>query len=1022
MGTWANIVLMCSLRLSLAAFVAALVVTVSSPAWSAEPAASAIGGLQWRSLGPAISGGRLGAVAGTNRDPALYYVGGADGGVWKSTNGGTTFAPVFDGQSVLSIGAITIDPNDTQTVWVGTGESNPRNDVTQGDGVYKTTDGGKTWTHVLRLHNALINNVAVDPRDAKRAVVSVLGDPFADDADRGIYRTVDGGKTWSKVLYVDARTGASDLVMDPRNPDVLFAGLWQYRRTGWSTNSSGTTGGLFRSNDGGATWTKLSGHGLPSDQTGRIGLAIAASNPSRIYALIETKTGLLWRSDDGGASWTMVSNDTLVNERPFYYSKIYVDPSNADHVWTESVHMAVSNDGGKHFAITARHVHGDHHAMWLSADGKRIIEGNDGGVVFSQDNGTTWTSQKILPISQLYHIGYSRGLLYHLCAPLQDNGMYCAPSNPLDPSGISSSHWVKVGGGDGTWTTFDPRDERLVWMAAGGQNYAGNLTLLDTRTGESRDVSPYVRDQNVVDPKDLRYRFNWETPIAFDPFDASVVYTAGNVVFVTRDRGANWHAISADLTKNERTHQVVTGGITLDGTGAETSDTILALEPSRAARGEIWVGTDDGRVQLTRDGGKHWSDVTPANIDPDGRFASISPSPRDPRTAFAIYDRHMVGDRTPYVFVTHDFGAQWTSIAHGLSADDEARSILVDPHNPNLVYLGRERSLFASWDGGTTWKSINGNLPAVSIHDIRVQPDTDDILLATHGRGAYILDDAAPLQLLQPGTTDVRLFPIRPAYLWNQFSYFATRVDGDGPANGAIVSYYLPKPAAKNPTADVVDASGHVIRTLTTHEEENKQVPDLSNTVGLNRFSWDLLEQAPTEWTSAPKWNRGNDMSVPVLPGRYTVRVHVDGRTLSQTVEVRQDVRTAFTTAAMRERYEHLKGVAADLSTLDENLNALTTVSTKSHNPALSSQARTLIASVTSSPVNDQDNDFLTDVLRERLQTEFAGLLGSFSAPTDAQKREDIALHRLTRERTSAIAQFLTRVRAAEPGLIDKRL
>ena len=1007
------------IRFSAAVISAALAFSIAAPA-SAASQTSALGGLQWRSLGPAVSGGRLGAVAGTDRDAALYYVGGADGGVWKSTNGGASFAPVFDGQDVASIGAITIDPHDTQTVWVGTGESNPRNDVTQGNGVYRTTDGGKTWTHPLALHNALVNNIVVDARDAKRVVVSVLGDPFADDADRGIYRTTDGGATWRKVLFVDARTGASDMVADPKNPDTLFAGMWRYRRTGWSSDSSGTSGGLFRSNDGGATWTKLSGHGLPDGETGRIGLAIAASNPARIYALIETKNGLLWRSDDGGANWTMVSDDTLINERPFYYSKIYADPANPDHVWTESVHMTVSTDGGKHFKISGRGVHGDHHAMWISDDGKRIIEGNDGGVVFSRDNGTTWKWEKILPISQLYHIGYSRGLLYHVCAPLQDNGMYCAPANPLDSNGISSSHWTKVGGGDGTWTNFDPRDERLVWMAAGGQNYAGNLTLLDTRTGDSRDVSPYVRDQNVVDPKALAYRFNWETPIAFDPFDSSVTYTAGNVVFATRDRGTHWRAISGELTTNTRAHEVVTGGLTLDGTGAETSDTILALEPSRAARGELWVGTDDGLVQLTRDGGKHWRNVTPSGIAPFGRFASISPSPHDARTAYAIYDRHMVGDRTPYAFVTHDFGAHWRSIARGLSSDDQARSILVDPHNANLVYLGRERSLLASWDGGSTWQSISGNLPAVSVRDIRVQPENDDILLATHGRGAYVLDDASPLQQLANARgAGARVFPIRPAYLWNTFSYFATRVDGEAPQYGALVSYYLPKVAAKNPTAEVVDASGRVVRAFSTHDEDGKQVPDLTNAAGLNRFAWDLNEDAPHAWTSAPEWNRGADMSVPVLPGTYSVRVHVDGRTYTQPILVRQDVRTSYSLATMRSRYEHLRAVSSMLSRLDDALNALTTVAAKSNDRARAAEAQRLITTVTSNPANDQDNDFLVDILRERLQTQFGGYLGSFSAPTEAQVKEDAALAALGAERLAAIDAFLAKARAAEPRLLS---
>ena len=1003
---------------SIAAACAAVILTVAPAARSAEPP-SALGELRWRSLGPAVSGGRLGAVAGSDRNPSLYYVGAAGGGVWKSTNGGSSFSPVFDGQPVASIGAITIDPQDTQTVWVGTGESNPRNDVTQGDGVYKTTDGGKTWKRVLSLHNALVNNVFVDPRDTKRVVVSVLGDPFADDEDRGIYRSTDGGATWKKVLYIDAQTGASDMVANPRNPDVLFAGLWRYRRTGWSSNSAGTSGGLFRSSDGGATWTKLTGHGLPEGETGRIGLAVAASNPARMYALIESKDGLLWRSDDAGATWSLASKDTLINERPFYYSKVYVDPTNADRLWTESVHMTISTDGGKHFSITGRGLHGDHHAMWLSRDGQRIIEGDDGGVAFSNDNGTTWEWRKILPISQLYHIGYSHELPYRVCAPLQDNGMWCGPSDPLSPNGISASDWIRVGSGDGTWTTFDPRDPAFVWMASGGQNYAGNLTIANTKTGDNRDVTPYVRDQNVVDPKDLAYRFNWETPITFDPFDPTRAYTAGNVVFTSTDRGTHWRAISPDLTVNERSHQVVSGGLTLDGTGAETSDTILALEPSRAARGELWVGTDDGLIHMTRDTGKHWTNVTPPGIAPFGRFASIAPSPRSAATAYATYDRHMVGDRTPYVFVTHDFGAHWQSIANGLSQDDETRSIAVDPRNPKLLYLGRERSLLASWDEGATWQSLSGTLPAVSVRDIRVQPESNDILLATHGRGAYILDDATPIQQLSRARGTTKLFSVRTSYGWNTAAFYGTRNDGDSPSYGAIVSYYLNAPAMKNPTAEIVDSLGRVVRSFTTHDEDGKQVPDLTNKVGLNRFAWDLLEDAPHAWKAAPKWNRGDDMSVPVLPGNYTVHLHVDGRAYGQPIVVRQDARTNFTLAEMRERRDRMRQVSDELSHVNDALNALTKISTKGPAP-LADEARRLIATMTSNPINDQDNDFLTDVLRERLQTQFGSYFGSFSIPTEAQKREDAAIAALSKERLRDVDVFLSRVRIANPGLLDK--
>ncbi len=966
----------------------------------------------------------------------MYYAGAAGGGVWKSTNAGATWTSVFDGQDVQSIGAITIDPVEKETVWVGTGESNPRNDVTQGDGIYKTIDGAKTWTRVLMLHNSLVSRIVVDPRNTAHVVAAVLGDPFANSEDRGIYVTTDGGATWKKTLYAGPSTGASDLVADPKNASVLFAGMWQYRRTGWSSDSGGPQDGLFESTDGGETWTKLHGNGLPNETMGKIGLAIAPSNPQRIYALIETKHGLLWRSDDGGATWQATTADPLIDERPFYYSKIFVDPANADRVWTENVHMTVSVDAGKHFTITGRGVHGDHHGMWIANDGRRIIEANDGGVAFSRDGGATWQWEKNLPVSQPYHIGFSRESPYRICLGLQDNGMWCGPSNPLNPAGISSSQWMRTGGGDGTWTLFDPRDPRYVWQTAGGGNFAGALSIHDFTTSETREVGPYVRDQNVIDPKAMRYRFNWETPIAFDPFDRSRAYTAGNVLFTSSDRGMTWSRISPDLTRNDPSHEVVTGGITLDGTGAETSDTILFIEPSRAARGELWIGTDDGLVQLSRDGGKHWKNVTPAGIAPFGRFASISASSTDSATAYAVYDLHMTGDRRPYVFVTHDYGGHWTGIADGLPSDDEARAILADPRVAHVLYLGLERSLWASWDDGASWQRISSNLPALSMRDIELQPDRNDLLVATHGRGAWILDDAAALQhYAQARRADVYLVAPRDAIEWNRFSYWGTRTDGAGPEYGAIITYYMRSAASNAPTAEVIDEHGAVVRRFTTHEEAGKEVGDLSNDPGFNRFAWDLTSEDVHPWTYAPQWNRTTFAGgAPVVPGRYTVRIHVDGRTYARAFVVRQDPRTHYTIAQLKERRARVQGLLGDLSRVDDALNTLGAVAANGPSrvaalnasgntrlarsiDALVQQTPALIASFTSNPKNDQDNDFLPDVLRERLQTQIDTYFDSLAPATAEQRREDAILHRLTQTQLAAFAPFAVTVRNADAQL-----
>jgi hypothetical protein len=979
----------------------------------------------FRSLGPAVSGGRLGAVAGTDADPRLYYVGAAGGGVWKSTNGGQSWRPVFDKQPVASIGAIAIDPKNVDVVWVGTGEADPRNDVTQGDGIYRSADGGTSWTRVLALHDALISAISIDPRDPKDVAVAVLGDPFADDVDRGIYRTTDGGGTWKKTLYVGPSSGASDLVRSSANPDTLFAGVWQFRRTGWSLQSGGPDDGLYRSDDDGATWTRLTGKGLPTDTLGRIGLAAGVSDPRRIYAVIQSKQGLLWRSDDGGASWTARSRDTLIDERPFYFNRVFVDPADADRVWSVSVHLTVSTDGGATFATTGRELHGDHHAMWIAADGRRIIEGNDGGVGLSNDGGASWLWRKTIPISQAYHVGSSRGTSYSVCVPLQDNGTFCAPADPHG-GGINSADWRRAGGGDGTWALFDPLDANLVWESFGGGNFAGDLYVHDLRTGETRSVAPYSRDQNVIDPRALRYRFNWETPIAFDPFDGHTAYVGANVLFATRDRGYHYRVVSPDLTRDERAHQVVTGGITLDGTGAETSDTILTIAPSPTTRGEIWIGTDDGVIQRTRDAGRHWRDVTPpfARSHPWGRFGSISPSSLVPGTAFAIYDRHMVGDRAPYVFATTDDGAHWTRIDAGLPDGIEARSVLADPRDRDVVYAGTETGLYASWDRGTHWRALTAGLPPASVRDVRIQEDANDLLVATHGRGLYVLDDATPLQRLADARArGTRLFPIRAATLWQTDAPFGTPRDGAGAPYGAIVTFYQNAASATLPTAVVVDATGRVVRRFATHDEGGKRVSDTGNAAGLNRFVWDLTEDPPVPWRAAPSWNRGYDDGAPVVPGRYAVRVTFGGKTYSQPVVVRPDPRTRYSVAQALALHAATRASFADIGRVDDALNALSTIAAEAplrsaalakrgdaagaaSVAAVGTRAGELIASMSSNAANDQDDDFLPDVLRERLQTQVDTYLGSFAPPTAEQMRESAVLHALTDDRIARYRAF----------------
>lgn len=982
---------------------------------SAAPSPSPAPALQWRSLGPAVSGGRVATVAGSDRDPALFYAGAAGGGVWKSTNAGATWSPVFDHEGTLSIGAIAISPRSDDDVWVGTGEPWPRNDVIPGDGIYHTTDGGKHWTHVGLEHTSQIARVLLDPRDPKRIVVAALGDPFRDNDERGIFRSTDGGATWTKTLYKGPGVGASDVAMDPKNPDVLYAGMWRFRRNAWHLESGGADDGIYKSSDGGATWNPVSGHGLPSGMTGRIALAIAPSDAKRIYALIESKDGLLWRSDDGGATWAMTSSNTLINERPFYYSRVIVDPHDENHLLAVSVRLAESKNGGKTWHTTGRGLHGDNHDAWFSADGRTIIEANDGGVALSHDGGSSWTWRNALPISQFYHVGYDFASPYHACGGLQDNGQWCVPTRTGDPRGILPQDWTFIGGGDGTYVVPDPHDASIVVAAGGGGDNAGALTRWDAHTKTNSDISVYYRDQNVVEPARLAYRFNWETPLAFDPHAAHVLYTAGNVVFRSTDLGEHWTPISADLTRNLKARQTLSGGpLTLDVTGAETFDTILALAPSPVAKGEIWIGTDDGLVQLTRNGGTSWTNVAIPGVDADGRVNAIDPSHAAAGTAYAAVDRHFAGDRDPHVYVTTDFGKTWRTIVNGLP-HAEVYAVREDPRDPSVLYAGTGKGVWWSADRGASWTVFPAPLPPVVVRDLQVQPQHDDLLIATHGRGMYVLDDLAPLRGERTARRgEVALFVPRTA---QQLDRTTPTVNSHGhdDAPAAPITFWQSAPAKAEPAIEIADARGIVVRRIAgTHAEDGEDVPNVTNTAGLNRVVWDLTADPATPWRRIAPWDRGPESGPPVPSGTYTVRLIRDGKTTAQTMRVLPfpEVRSA---ASERAGFAFARTMHAELSRLDDALNVLDNVRLgiteklpSIKDPALAERARGVLRdaaavehTISSQPVNDQDDDFLEDLLRERVLT-FISDLGP-NAPNGGMVREAADLQR---ESATALAGY----------------
>ncbi len=889
------------------------------------------GNMRWRGMGPATAGGRVAAVAGSATDPKLYYIGSAGGGVWRSENGGQTWDAVFAHEKVASIGAVTIDPTNNKIVWVGTGEDNPRNDVSYGDGIYKSTDGGKTWKNMGLDATKQISRIVVDPKDHDHVIVATQGDLFSDSTDRGVYVTNDGGKTWTKTLYTGPETGASDLAMDPQDPNVLYAGMWTFQRRPWTFKSGGPDDGLFKSTDGGKTWTRLTGHGLPTDTTGRIGLAIAPSDGNRIYALIESKQGILWRSDDGGKTWKMVSNNTLVDQRPFYFTHIAVDPKKPNTVYGVSMMLSKSTDGGKTFKPIARDVHVDYHAIWIAPnDGSRIMVGEDGGYALTVDDGKNWFFSRNLPIAQIYRVGLSNENPYWVCAGLQDNNAWCAPSNTQDPSGIQNKAWIAVAGGDGEWAVPDPSDPNFIW--ADSEN--GYVTVTNKVTKDSWSVMPYIQTslESFFNAK-AKVRWNWETPIAFAPWNGHIAWLGGNYVFQSTDRGIHWKMISPDLTRNDKAHQQPSGGpITHDVSGAEESDTILDIEGSKLHKGEIWVGTDDGLIQLTLDGGKHWKNVTPPGGPKYGRYASISPSPIVDGTAYAINDGHYTGDNKPYVFVTHDFGAHWTKITNGLPSAEWARSVAADIRDRNIAYLGTEEGMWISFNGGNTWKPFKNNLPTVSVHDIRMQPAFDDLVIATHGRSVYVMDDMTPIQQLQAAiAAKTYMFPIRVSYQYNQRSDdegIYTAYAASNPPYGVMIDYYLAHMDPKHPPKLEILQNGRVLRTYKgTHKMGKKRVSVVPDKVGINRYVWNWSTDGPVKWYGAPKKNyQGGNDGPGVPPGTYVARLTVGSHVMTRTFVVKNDPKSLYTQAQLVRAYQFAKRGEAMFSQVDTMLNGLDAV------------------------------------------------------------------------------------------------
>jgi len=924
-------------------------------------------GLQYRLVGP-FRGGRVVAVSGVVGQDNVYYFGAVAGGVWKTTDGGLNWKPIFDKQKDASpaIGAIAVSVSDPNVIYVGTGEACIRGNIVGGNGVYKSVDAGKTWKFVGLPDTHAIGRLAVNPKNPDIAFVAALGHPFADNEERGIFRTQDGGKTWQKVLYKDAKTGGIDVVFDSSNSNILFAALWQARRSPWSLDSGGPGSGLYRSTDGGTTWKELKGHGLPEGILGRIGVTVSGANPNRVWAVIEAEKGGIYRSDDGGDSWRLTTDDHRFRQRAWYYSHIFADPKSADTVYILNTGAYRSNDGGKTFS-RLRPPHGDNHALWIDpTNPQRLINGNDGGATISVDGGDTWSSVYNQPTAQFYHVITDNRFPYYIYGAQQDNSTVGIASASAEGA-IDRPDWYDVGGGESGYIAPDPTDPEIVYAGS----YGGEITRYDHRTHEEQGVNPWPVNPIGWAAGDVKHRFQWTEPIVFSPHDPKTMYFAGDVLFKTTDGGMSWTIISPDLTRNDKSKQVASGGpITKDNTGVEVYDTIFSVAESPVQRDLIWAGTDDGLVQLTRDGGQHWENVTPKAMPDWGTVSMIEASSLDAGTAYLAVERHKSDDFAPYVFKTTDFGKSWTKLVAGLPANDYVHAVRVDPRRPGLLFAGTEQGVYFSFDDGAHWQSLQLNLPTAPVNDLVIK--NTDLVVATHGRSFWVLDDITPLEQYEDSIAqqEAHLFTPAPAnHTVFRGSFFAPRGNvGKNPPAGAVIDYWLkvslkkPDQAKAQPagagaenapvkseaspatpssetkkadtesegpkiTLEILDSSGKVIRKYPKKEEPADEEEDFFNRdrsastlpadAGLNRFVWDLRYEGATKVPKAPLWGGSTDGPV-ALPGAYQVRLTVLGKSYTAPLEIKADPRLKASQEDLAKQFDLLLKIREKVTETDD--------------------------------------------------------------------------------------------------------
>jgi photosystem II stability/assembly factor-like uncharacterized protein len=871
-------------------------------------------GLQWRLVGP-FRGGRTEAVAGIAGNPRVYYFGSVAGGVWKTTDGGLNWTPIFDQEPVLSIGAMAVAPSATDTIYVGTGEPCLRNDITSGDGVYKSTDGGRTWRNIGLGDTRQIATILIDPHDANRVFVAALGHPYGPNAERGVFRSTDGGNTWQKILYVDENTGANDVVFDPANPNVLYASMYQVRRTPYSLTSGGPGSGLYKSTDGGNAWKRLDGGGMPAGILGRIGVAVAAGGTGRVYAMIESKgDNALYRSEDGGGHWRMVNHDPHW-VRPWYFNHVFADPKNPDTVYVLDLGLYRSNDGGQTFKALPT-PHGDHHALWIDPENtRRMIEGNDGGATISVDDGASFSAENNQPTAQFYHVAADDRFNYWIYGSQQDSGSVAIASR-TDTGTITDKNWRAVGGGECGFICPDPRDSEIVY--AGAQN--GLFTRYDGHTGQEQIISPWPGGARSRGPAELEHRFQWTSPMVLAANDPDDLYIAGEVVFRSRDGGMSWNIISPDLTHNDKSKQQSSGGpLNKDDSSAEYYDTIYALAESPLDKNLLWAGSDDGLVHITRDGGQNWGDVTPKQMPEWSRVNLIAPSHFDAGTAYLAADNHASDDSHPYIYKTTDFGQTWTTITSGLPEETYVHAVTEDPAKKGLLFAGTDAGVYVSFDDGGQWQTLQLNLPHVPIYDLTVHGD--DLIVATHGRAFWVLDDITPLRQAGVSVAQEQAYLFAPATAYREHRGGSVipgpgAAAGQNPPAGAVIDYYLKSAPASPITLEIVDASGGVVREFNSETSKEQGIASgyspemirvgetLPAAAGMNRFVWNLQYEGPRRVPGMVILELLRGGGPLALPGKYEVRLSAGGKVLTAPLEVKADPRVRVSQDDLRKQFD----------------------------------------------------------------------------------------------------------------------